>query len=423
MAAASALSDDAQPFVRLASEQGVGGRAQIMGTALRATAPLAALANGALAHALDYEDAFDRAPVHPNASLLPAAVAIAQAHGPVSGREFVAAVAIGCDLSCRIALSLRQPLEAGGWYPPAILGAFGATAAAARLLRLSAVQVRDAFSLLLCQNVCPGEIKYSEGTVIRAVREAFPAQAAVTSALLASGGVRGFEQPLEGRAGFYQLFAGGRFEPAELLDGLGRSFLIEELSFKPWPCCRGTHAYIEAAQYLRRLHRIAVTDIEKVIIQAGPVQRMLCEPLARKQAPTTIIDAKFSLPYTIALALLQDHIDLDSFAPQRLHDPARLALAARCEIAYASDWGLAQATTGELTLLLRNGQRHSHKITEALGHPNRALDAHALRDKFLDCVAHARVPLAGAAAARYAEHLLQLDSAADAGLALTYPAG
>jgi hypothetical protein len=109
---------------------------------------------------------------------------------------------------------------------------------------------RDAMSLMLCQATMPGEIMHSPQTVIRAVREAFPAQAAVIAAQLAKGGVAGFEAPFEGKAGFFQLYADGLFDRGVLLDGLGRKYFGEELSFKPWPACRGTHAFIELARVL-----------------------------------------------------------------------------------------------------------------------------------------------------------------------------
>jgi 2-methylcitrate dehydratase PrpD len=420
MLAASGSSNDVLPFVQLARAQGrgTGAQAHILGHAERVSAPLAALANGAMAHALDFEDAFDAAPVHPNASLLPAALAIAEAHGPVSGREFITAVSAGCDLVCRMALALRQPLEAGGWYPPPILGAFGATAAACRLLRLAPQQFSDAFSLLMCQNSCPGEIKYSANSVIRAVREAFPAQAAVLSALLAADGVRGFEAPLEGQSGFYRLYAGGHFEAGDLLNGLGARYWIEQLSFKRWPCCRGTHAYIEIAQWLRGQHRFAATDIDAIVIAGGEVQQMLCEPALQKRAPQTIIDAKFSLPFTIAVALAGGEVTLGSFTAQRLQEPALLALATRTRFELQPGWGRDRAASGDLTVMLRDGRRLRHTVAQALGDPSRPLDDAQLRAKFIDCAARAAAPLARPTAAALADRIMQLERERDVGALL-----
>jgi 2-methylcitrate dehydratase PrpD len=416
MFAASGMSSDVVPFVELARTQAASPQATIIGFKERVSVPMAALANGAMAHALDFEDAFDPAPCHPNASLLPALLSVAEFRSPISGREFIAAVAAGCDLVCRMALSLRQPMEAGGWYPPPILGAFGATAAVSRALRLTSAQVTDAFSLLLCQNTCPGEIKHSPETVIRAVREAFPAQAAVLSALLAERGVRGFAHPLEGQNGFFALYASGRYEPSDITDRLGERFWIDDLSFKKWPCCRGTHAYIEAAQTLRRAHGFSPADIAGVRILGGELQRMLCEPRAQKQQPQTVIDAKFSLPFTIAVALRDEEVTLNSFTPAALTNPVLLALAAGANFEFSQE--ISQAAAGEIRVTLKDGTVLGHSVRHALGDPTRPLNDASLRAKFVDCTMNAALPLTRPDAEALADRIMNLEREPDVGALL-----
>jgi 2-methylcitrate dehydratase PrpD len=418
MLAASGESEDVRPFVLHATRCGGPPQASLLGRGERVSAPGAALANGALAHALDFEDAFDRTPLHPNASLLPATIAISELQPPVPGTDYLTAVATGCDFVCRLGLSLRRPLESGGWYPPPILGAFGATVAAAMLIRLEARQICDALSLLLCQNSCPGEIKYSPDTVIRAIREAFPAHAAVTSALLAAQGVRGFDAPLEGRSGFFALFAGGDYDPRALLEELGQRQWIEELSFKQWPCCRGTHAYIEAAQSLRRDFGFAAGDVQKLQLFGGDTQHMLCEPRLQKLSPRTQIDAKFSLPFVVAAALLHDEITLGSFAAKNLEDPALLAVASKTEFQAAPHWRNNPAG-GAMTVTLRDGRCLQQEVPHALGDPGRPLSDDQLRAKFLDCAARAAVPLPRAGAERLADRIYSLERETDAGLVLS----
>ena len=410
MLAASGLSPETMPFRTLAAA--TGGPCAVLGTASRTTAAMAALANGAMAHALDFEDAFDRAPGHPNASLVPALIALAQAEGPVDGRRFLAALALGGDLSCRLGLALRQPMEAGGWYPPPILAGLGAAVGAAKLLGLDATRTRDALSLMLCQSVMPGEIKHSEGTVIRAVREAFPAQGAVLSAQLARQGVAGFEQPLEGRSGFYALYAGGLFAPEDLLDGLGQHFHTTELTFKPWPSCRGTHPFIEMALSLRGR---ATSDIVGIEARIDDVQRMLTEPAARKQAPATLIDAKFSIPFCIALALVHGRVDLDSFSPAALTDPRLLAMAAKVSARVDPAPGWQRGTGGALALVLADGRRIEAQCRQALGCPERPLSREGLVAKFVDCAGRAAHPLSPAQARELGERILTLEDCADVG--------
>ncbi|MFC3098334.1 MmgE/PrpD family protein [Alteraurantiacibacter palmitatis] len=421
MLAASGLSPEARAFARMAQGMG-GGPCAILGTRQRAAAPMAALANGALAHALDFEDAFDLAPGHPNGSLVPALIALAQMQGaagdPVDGQRFLAALVAGCEMSCRMGLALRRKMEEGGWYPPPILAGFGAVAGAAHLLRLNPRQMADAFSLALCSVTMPGEIKYSQRTTIRAIREAFPAQAAVQAVLLAQAGVAGFEEPLEGRAGFYALYAGGQFDPDILLAPPDGAFWIEQLTFKPWPSCRGTHPFIEMALALQAEHGFTVQDIAAIRAGIGPMQVMLAEPHARKAAPEVAIDAKFSVPFCTALALAKGGVGLDSFAPEMLADPAVLALASRvtCHVPDgAENW---RGDAGALEIALADGTVLSARRDAARGAPHNPLAEGEVIDKFVACAARAARPLADSPARELARQILSLEKCADAGALL-----
>ena len=386
MLAASGMAAEARPFVELAAKS--PGPCSIIGTGLTAAAPQAALANGALAHALDYEDTFDAAFAHPNASLIPALLALAQDRGGIDGKRLITAMAVGCDLSCRIGLALDRPMEQGGWYPPPINAAFGAALGAAHLLGLDARGLRDALSMMLCQAVMPGEIKYSKATVLRAVREAFPAQAAVTSAELAASGVAGFEAPLEGRSGFYALFAGGAFSPERLTDGIGDRFLVEELTFKPWPSCRGTHPFIEIGLELAEAGAESIDSIE---VEVSPVQQMLVEPLDRKRAPEVVIDAKFSIPFAMAVAIVRGHPGLDDFAPDTLRDAHVLAMARRIGATIVANPVPDSGAGGAAIVRRRDGTCQRHEVRVARGAPSRPMRDDELGAKFADCASRAAV--------------------------------
>ena len=157
--AASGLAPECLPFVRLARARARRRRpARCSGSASERRRRRAVFANGALAHALDFEDAHDPSLSHPNAQTVPVLLALAESEGGISGRDFLAAQAVGCDLTCRLSLALGQALAARGWYPPSLLAGFGATAAAANLLRLDERQTLDAFSLVLGQLGSHGQI-------------------------------------------------------------------------------------------------------------------------------------------------------------------------------------------------------------------------------------------------------------------------
>ena len=414
--AASGLGEGCQAFVDLAGEYAGQPRCTILGFTRKAPPEAAAFANGALAHALDYEDSHDAALVHPNAPTVPAALAIAEGYAPVSGKELITAVTVGCDVAVRLGLSLRVSLADYGWYPPPLLAAFGATAAAAKLLRLNERQILDAFSLTLCQATCSGEIIHSPNSLLRAVRDAFPARAGVTSALLARRAVTGFDAPLEGRAGFFATFARGEYDPAVILEDLGKRFEIENVSFKPWPSCRGTHAAIEAALEYRRESGVDPADIEHVLVRGGPMLRMLGEPLATKQRPATAIDAKFSLPFTTATALVRGRVGLQDFLAPALCDPQVLRLAAKVEV--DADFAAPSAIGALLEIRLRNGRLHRQVTDTPAGAPANPLPLEALLDKFSECAGYAADPVDAACARRFAEAVLTMENLADSGAQL-----
>jgi 2-methylcitrate dehydratase PrpD len=228
--------------------------------------------------------------------------------------------------------------------------------------------------------------------VLRAVREAFPAQAALTAVLLAREGVAGFEAPLEGRAGFYALYAGGAFSADDLADRLGTHFWGTELTFKPWPSCRGTHPFIEMALDLRGRHGFAPAAVAGIDVEVDEVQHMLVDPLERKQAPAVAIDAKFSIPFTTALALTRGGVGLDDFDADTLADPQVLALSAlvRPRIAKAPAW--QRGTGGAMGIRLHDGTFLEAMVPDALGCPARPLPPAAQHAKFVDCLAHAALP-------------------------------
>lgn len=414
MLGASGMADEARPFVDLARSCGAG-RATILGTPYTAPPAAAALANGAFAHALDFEDAFELSPGHPNASLVPALLALAQTEGAIDGNTFLTALAVGCDFACRLALALDQPMERGGWYPPPILAGFGAVAGSANLLGLDAKGVRDALSLMLCQVTMPGEIKYSAGTQIRAVREAFPAQAAVQSCLLARAGVSGFEQPIEGRAAFYALYADSKYDPGRLTDALGQKYWIEELTFKPWPSCRGTHAFIEMALALQGEHGFAASDLADISAGIDDVHTMLFEPEDARRKPSSAIEAKFSIPFCLALALVRGRVTLDDFGDDDLSDPEIRAMAARIRPVQGEERTWQAGRGGALSLRINSGELLEARVNHALGCPEKPLADGQLQEKFVMCAGKAAVPLGEAEASRLASRIMALEDCEDVG--------
>ena len=384
--AASGLEPACQPFRDIAIEQGRGS-CTILGWGDRVSLSGAVSANGAMAHAIDFEDVYDRSPIHANSCTIAAALGVAQQRGGVSGKDLLAAIALGSDLVCRLALALKEDPSVHGWYIPPILGAYGATAAAARLMGLTAVQTVDAFAMTLSQVTCPTEFKRSPRSALRAIRDGFAASGAVMSAQLAVRGVAGFDYPFEGEAGLFALYAGGNFDSAPLVDDLGKRFYGEDVSFKAWPACRGTHAFIETALAIARDPDWSASEVISIEASGSAFLSFLAEPKEKKSRPATAIDAKFSIPFNVGHALVHGMPAIDSYGAEQLNDERILELSDLVTFR-PIDGGFRDASAGALTVVLRNGRQLTRRVDFAYGHPSNPIAESELIAKFKSCAKH-----------------------------------
>lgn len=419
MLAAGTLEPACRPFVELARSWGGAPEATILGFGARAPAAAAAFANGALAHALDFEDAHDGARVHPYAATTVAALAVAQARRGVRTSDLVAALALSSDLVCRLGLALTADPAERGWYIAPVLGAFGATAAAGRLLGLTAPRMVDAFSLTLGQVTGTVESARDPRSEVRAVRDAFAAQAGVVSAQLAARGVAGFERPFEGAAGLFRLYATGAHDLDALVAGLGAEYRGAEVSYKPWPCCRGTHAHVQAALELAARPETDPTDIERVVIatDGSPVMRLLTEPLDAKRHPRTAIDAKFSLPFTVARALTHGNVPLAAFTADGLRDPVvrRVADVVDCVTAGAAPGAPGTpggrlpdpgpASVGWVEIHAGGSVARAEVPRRPYGSPADPISREDLRAKFFECARYSPTPSSKESLEAAVEHI------------------
>jgi len=384
----------------------------VLGCGFEAAPALAAFANGAMAHCLDYEDTLETAFIHPNAAVVPAALAVAETIGGVTGSDLLIALALGCDLASRIGLSLEGAIGRR-FGLRAMAGAIGATAAAGKLLRLGEEALVHAFALTMSQgSLSTAALGYARSDM-RAVREAFAAKSGVLSAQLAVNGVRAFEQPFEGHLGWYDLHTGDRSLAAGLLDGLGHDYLGTRVSFKPWPSCRGTHACIEATLNLVARHQISVSAVDKITLTVNAAWKGLCEPTTRRRRPQTAMEAKSSLPFVVASALLNGPIKLTSFTPAAIHDEKVLSLVDRIDCVLRDGQGDWATTAGAVSLYLCDGRVLSETIVVSLGHPERPMSDSALMEKFLECVSYAYVPVERGRAVELGEAIMNLEATRD----------
>lgn len=382
MLAATRLEPAVLPFHTHALAGGFGPATLLGGG--KATASLAALANGALSHALDFEDTYDAAGLHPNAVIIPAALALAEAEA-LSGPDLLFAIATGCDIACRIGEGLASDPAARGWYHPPIIAAAGAAFGASRMLRLTPEQTVSAVSLALCQFSLTDELKRSPRSDLRAVRDAFAARAVVEACCLARSGVRGVDAPLDGASGLFAMLTGDRAS-GDLLAGFGAAFRGADVTFKHWPCCRGTHPSIALALELRE-RGIGADDIEAMSLSVSPPDDMLMLPEADRKRPASMVAAKFSIPFCFALAMRRSEVTLEGFMPEARSDPAVLDVAAKVSLDRVIPPGALERPAARV--LLVNGASYEVIVPEAPGNRASETTFDQMAPKFADCLRHA----------------------------------
>jgi 2-methylcitrate dehydratase PrpD len=275
-----------------------------------------------------------------------------------SGKELITALLVGDDTAIRV-LGASGFRLAGGWCNTGTVNQFGATAVAGRLLGLDRLQVRNAFGIVLSQ--LAGSLQNVwDGTTAFKLPQGLSARNGIFSAQLAKAGWTAPEDALLSRFGYYHLYTTGCANPDILTRDLGKVYYTESV-FKPYPCCRGTHASIDCALKLVHKYDIKAQDIEEAII---------CLPKAEAEAfmgqPFTIgsfphANAAFSCRYTTATALLRRCVRPEHFSEESIRDPETLALVNRIHVAELPE---AKELSARLVLKMKDGQELS-EFTDA----------------------------------------------------------
>ncbi|MDH5246982.1 MAG: MmgE/PrpD family protein, partial [Betaproteobacteria bacterium] len=301
----------------------MGGRpdARVIGGP-RVPAPTAALCNGYFGHVLEFDDTHDEAVLHAGSAAIPAAFAAASLRGEVSGKEFCEAVLLGVELTCRLGIGTKLNLVEGGWIYTALLGHFGATLAAARLVDPRPDAMRDALGIVYC--LASGNHQSTrEGAQTKHVQPGFAAKNAIMAALMANGGLPGVRQPITGEDGLNRVYLHGRFDPERALRGLGRDWEFDRLSIKPYPTCRLTHPAISAALDLRAQLGPDAARVERVELMMGPqAHDVVGRDAPEKRAPRTRVNAQFSVYWCVASALALGEVTPRQLAEEVPPSPA-----------------------------------------------------------------------------------------------------
>jgi 2-methylcitrate dehydratase PrpD len=383
----SCLASSRQEFGRavLQAAERLGGppASTMIGTKSKVGAASAVLANATLAHGLDFDDTREDAIVHTGSVAVTTALAVGEAVG-ASGRAVLEALIAGVEVMCRVGLAVPGQFHARHYHPTALCGSFAAAAAAGKLQGLA----EDEFvhALGICGSQASGIIEYlADGSWTKRLHPGWAAHAGVAAALLAQSGFTGPESVFEGDHGFYRAFAGGYDEArlGGLVESLGKTWELEQLTFKPYPCGSIAHPYMDCALRLRERHQILPEDIAEIRCRtaAGPVPR-LWEPLAAKHRPPNGYAAKFSLPYLLAVILVKGRASLAEFTDEAVSDDRVMEVARRVSYELDASIDYPRQFIGHVELRLRDGRLLEERQDHPRGGPDFPMTPGELESKF-----------------------------------------
>ena len=343
----------------------------------------AALVNGAMAHALELEEAQTR-PGHPAVAVLPAALAIAERHH-LSGRELIAAFVAGYDVHCRLARGSKRTAMELGWHFTSVCGVFGAAAAVGRLLRLDPQHM--AYALGLAGSQAAGNLlSETDGTLAKRLQPGLAAQGGIISALLAEKGYTGPVNVFEAPRGFYDMYA-REYDLDTVVEDLGHRFELANSSLKIYPCCSFVHAAVDAALALVADCGLTPADVHTIQAKVtSPAYSQACQPLDDKRRPQNPVFAQFSLPFFVAMAICRGAIDLDPVDERTLADPEILALSGKVVPENDPDLEEEYRQTGHLPVVVTavtcGGRSYRRRVTFPKGSPQNPLSHEEVRCKF-----------------------------------------
>ncbi len=388
------LAGAAEPCARIATRVaaigGSSGPCVVLGTETR-TGPLdAAAINGTAAHALDYDDCSDTLGGHPSAPILPALFALADTQ-PVSGPDFIAAYIAGWETETRIARGVNFHHYEKGWHPTATLGVFGAAAASAKLLNLSIEQTARA--LALAATFASG-LKANFGTMTKPLHVGHAARNGLYAALLAREDFTADPAAIEHPQGFLHVFNGaGNFNMEPIIQPWGDPWDITDpgLAIKQYPCCGSTHPAIDAMLMLVREHHLTPGTVTR--IQSQTHARRLAH--TNRPNPRGALEAKFSVQYCLARALVSGAVLIEHFEDGQYDQPDVRAVLGRVT---STAWPMRTMDPSEhfgadISVTLTGGRVLTRSVARPLGRgPTMPLPADLLRGKFIDCARRALNP-------------------------------
>lgn len=383
IALASTGYDFAQRTVNAVRGLAGQGDIPVIGMPVNLPSRDAALVNGLLCHGLDFDDTHVAGVIHPTASIFPAILSAA-ATKEITGQDFVTAYIVGMEAAARLGAVAKGGFHQVGFHPTGVIGTFACTLAVGRLQNLSEKQLTMAQGIAL--SLASGSLEFLEdGAWNKRIHPGWSASSALTAVALAKSGFVGVSRPYEGRFGLFNSYLGQQSEQKDLslaTEGLGKQWELMSTAIKPFPACHFTHACIDSALHIREeLHDLSEVKSITALIP-HEVVKTVCEPEENKKQPANSYDAQFSIPYTIAAALIKGRFTLEELNDDEISNPEILALANKVSYQVDPNSAFPNAYSGEVIVELESGKKLRHREHINRGVADRPLSNEEIETKF-----------------------------------------
>jgi 2-methylcitrate dehydratase PrpD len=384
VAVRGSLEESARCVQRMVARTGSGGCATVIGTPIRTSPALAALANGTSSHGIEQDDTHSGGSIHLGTTMYSVALALSETLPETTPGSFLAAVVAGYEAAARIAMAVQAKEQYRlGFHPTQTCGVFGAAITASKILNLTVDQTMSAVGI--AGSMAAGSMEFlAEGAWTKRIHSGLAARNGVEAALLAAEGFVGPSHPLEGRDGFLHAYSRHPL-PDHLIADLGKSFEILRTAVKPHACCRYMQGPIDAILAIMREQNLDarhIVNIEVAVLEAG--WDIVCEPRSKKYHPESAVDAQFSMPFGAAVAALDGAAGLDQFTADRACAPqvrkmmgkVTLVKDIRIEATFPREW------PARVAILLDDGRTYEKFVRYPKGDPDNPLTWDEMAAKF-----------------------------------------
>lgn len=410
-AIAGSSSPGLEPLTGLVAGWRGSREATILVYGNKVPAHLAAMVNAAMARARDIDDVHEPGGGHLSATFVPTLFVLAEhAPRPISGKDYILAMALGTDFSARIRCAFKERL---GWTADTF-APISIAAVAGKLYGFSRDQTLDAMGIGYAQSSCNSQ-GVIDGSLSVRLQQGFGARGGVLAADLARIGFTGPHRILQGTYGLYPLYGRNEYDPEVITRDLGKRFAIPETSLKPYPCCKHTHLPISTYFEIRKEHGLKPAQIRRIVINGNKMAYNKVGSGENKYRPRNIVDAQFSIPFTLACAVTRGKVFIDDFTDEAIKDPAILDIASKVEVRIDPEINKIPGSVVPIRFELETTDgRHLSKYAEFVkGHPKNPMTVAECAEKLRHCATFAARPLPERSLDRFSDMIANLERVDD----------